>query len=140
MKINLERFLKKIPKRLEDRKVFFFFHFRTQLLSKKVNKLFFPSFDEFLDTFRCSFITPTVQINDYSLQNGFPDNRNLWLNSTLAEIESLHTITECAYRDWLYPAHRHCLSLLPWGLSTRDIGFLGIHPRFCHAKNPNTYH
>ena len=47
------------------------------------------------------------------------------MSSTLAEIESLHAITECAYRDWLYPAHRHCLSLLPWGLSTRAIGFLG---------------
>ena len=62
----------------------------------------------------------------------------IFVSSTLAEIESLHAITGCAYRDWLYPAHRHCLSLLPWGLSTRNIGFLGIHPRFCHAKDGDT--
>ena len=95
-----------------------------------MGKQFFP-LNEFLVPFCCSFIKSITQFNEKAAFR-------IFVSSTLAEIESLHAITGCAYRDWLYPAHRHCLSLLPWGLSTRNIGFLGIHPRFCHAKDPNT--
>ena len=102
--------------------------------SRKMGKPFFFLWMNFWSLFILRLLNLLFNLMNISCKAAF----RIFVSSTLAEIESLHAITGCAYRDWLYPAHRHCLSLLPWGLSTRNIGFLGIHPRFCHAKDPNT--